>query len=97
MGQYSYRLYRGVDTGTIVPSFSYTGQNAIHQVIPPFGIPIFTAMYGSIISGLPWVLSSGCAVAGTEKTPGKGVVLDRHERFWLGAGHVRHHLAGFGI
>lgn len=35
----------------IIPSFSYTGQNAIHQVIPPFGIPTFTAMYGSIIFG----------------------------------------------
>ena len=35
----------------IVPSFSYTGENAIQQVISPFGIPVFTAMYGSIIFG----------------------------------------------
>ncbi len=35
----------------IAPSFAYTGENAIQQVIPPFGIPVYTAMYGSIIFG----------------------------------------------
>lgn len=35
----------------ILPSFSYNPDSAIQQVIPPFGIPMYTAVYGSMIFG----------------------------------------------
>lgn len=35
----------------ILPSFSYNADSAIQQVIPPFGIPMYTAVYGSMIFG----------------------------------------------
>ena len=35
----------------IVPSLSYTGENAMNQVIAPFGIPTYASMYGSILFG----------------------------------------------
>ncbi|MCB0555393.1 MAG: hypothetical protein KDD02_17740 [Phaeodactylibacter sp.] len=34
----------------IAPSFTFTGENSM-QAIPPFGIPEFTVVYGSIIFG----------------------------------------------
>lgn len=35
----------------ILPSFSYTGHNAMQEVVPPFGIPVYTLIYGSILFG----------------------------------------------
>lgn len=35
----------------IIPSFMYTGTNAMNEVVVPFGIPLFTVEYGSIIFG----------------------------------------------
>ncbi|MCB0582224.1 MAG: hypothetical protein KDD10_23295 [Phaeodactylibacter sp.] len=35
----------------ILPSFSYHAESATQQSVPPFGIPVYTLVYGSILFG----------------------------------------------
>ena len=35
----------------IVPSLAFTGANSMVTVVPPFGVPLYTALFGSILFG----------------------------------------------
>jgi len=74
----------------IVPSLTYTSDHAIQQVIPPFGIPVHTVMYGSIIFG---------AVLGSLIGFGQYLELRKHQKRasrWIGL-NVFSWAAGFFV